>query len=83
MQRKVGRSVEVAPFADDRAVFWCVNEREMITVMERNELYKAKDFLAIIKRWNMYLHWEYVQIEAKNSWIGIDGLPLNLWKIHF
>ena len=81
MQRKVGRCLEVVPFTDDRAVFWCVNEREMKTILDRSELYKGKDFLAKIKKWNVYLHWEYVQIEAKYSWIGVDGLPLNLWNL--
>ena len=56
MQRKVGRSIEVVPFADDRVVFGCANEREMTTVLERSDLYKGSDFLAKIKKWNMYLH---------------------------
>lgn len=27
------------------------------------------------------MHWEYVEFEAKYSWIGVDGLPLNLWNL--
>ena len=56
MQRKVGRSLVVVPFADDRDVFWFVNESEMKMVLERSELYKGTDFLAKIIKWNMFLH---------------------------
>ena len=64
-----------------RVVIWCVNEWEIKTILERSDLYKGREFLAKIMRWNMFLHWEYVQIEAKFSWIRVDGLPLNLWNL--
>ena len=67
MQTKMGRVVDVVPFEDDRAVTWCANEGEVKTLMEKDDLYKGRNFLAKIKRWNMYMHWEYIQIEAKNS----------------
>ena len=63
----MGRVVDVVPFEDDRAVTWCANEGEVKTLMEKDDLYKGRNFLAKIKRWNMYMHWEYIQIEAKNS----------------
>ena len=78
MHRKIGRTVVVVPFADDKVVIWCANEGEVMFLMEKDDLYKGRNFLAKIKRWNMYMHWEYIQTEAKNNWIGIEGLPLNL-----
>lgn len=28
----------------------------------------------------MEVHWNGIQVAASNSWIGIEGLPLNLWN---
>ena len=53
MQRKMDRLVDVVPIADNRAVPWCVDEGEMQTLLENNELYKGRNFLAKIKRWTM------------------------------
>ncbi|EXC20640.1 Valine--tRNA ligase [Morus notabilis] len=36
--------------------------------------------IANMKQWSTNSHWNYVWIEARNSWIGIEGLPLNLWN---
>ncbi|EXC11724.1 hypothetical protein L484_020777 [Morus notabilis] len=32
--------------------------------------------------WSIFSPWEHVKIEARNSWIRIEGLPLNLWNAH-
>ncbi|EXB61743.1 hypothetical protein L484_008812 [Morus notabilis] len=32
--------------------------------------------------WSISSHWEHVKIEHRSSWIGIEGLPLNLWNAH-
>ena len=72
MQRKMGRVVDVVPFADDRAVTWCVNESEVQTLMEKDNLYRGRNFLAKIKRWNMYMHWGIFSLEA-NSLVGVQN----------
>ena len=27
-------------------------------------------------------HWEDIVFEGKNSWVGIEGIPLNWWNFH-
>ena len=28
------------------------------------------------------MHWNHTQIAVNYSWIGLEGIPLNLWNIH-
>ena len=74
MRKKLGRLAEVVPFADDRAVLWCANEDELKSVLEKGELFRGQVFIAKIKKRNMYMHWQFTQIEARYSWIGVEGL---------
>ena len=30
----------------------------------------------------MFAHWDNLQIHVNQSWIGIEGLPINMWNIH-
>ena len=34
------------------------------------------------ERWNQFTHWDNLQIHIKQSWIGIEGLPINMWNVH-
>lgn len=81
MQKKLGRIVEVVPIADDRAVLWCENENELKYVLEKGDLFRGRLFIGKIQKWNMHMHWEFTQIEARHSWIGVEGLSLNLWNV--
>lgn len=80
LQKKLEQKAEVIPIADDRAVSWCVDENELRDVLEKGDLFRGRLFLGRIKKWNMFMHWEYTQIEARYSWIGVEGLPLNFWN---
>lgn len=79
MESRLGRSIEVFPVAADRAVSWCRDEKERNSLITEKNLSHIGAIIASIQLWSMYSHWDYVQIEARNSWIGIEGLPLNMW----
>ena len=81
MQKKLGKIIDVVPITDDRAVVWCKNENEFKYVLKKGDLFRGRMFIGKIKKWNMYMHWEFTQIEARDSWIGVEGLPLNLWNM--
>lgn len=69
----------MVPIADDRAISWCVDENELRDVLAKGDLFRGRLFIGRIKKWNMLMHWEYTKIEARYSWIGVEGLPLNFW----
>ena len=81
MHKKLGKVAEVVPFADDRAVVWCDSKEELKSVMEKGDLFRGRLFIGKIKKWDMYMHWEFTQTQARYSWIGVEGLSLNLWNM--
>lgn len=51
-------------------------------MLKEKNLFCRRNSMARMEPWSLFSHWEHVQIEARNSWIGIKGLPLNLWNYH-
>ena len=79
---KLRRDVVVVPLAADRAIVWCTDEDEVSSLtLNPIQFSKGRDQVKI-KRWNMFAHWDNLQIHVNHSWIGIEGLPLNMWNIH-
>ena len=35
-----------------------------------------------MERWRKEDHWENLQTGVRHSWIGIEGLPLQMWNFH-
>ena len=35
-----------------------------------------------MNRWQKEDHWQNLKIGVRNSWIGIEGIPLLMWNIH-
>lgn len=81
LERRTGRIMEVVPFAADRAMSWCASDDEKRDVLKDKELLNGGVLLGRVEIWDMVLHWENIKIEARFSWIGIEGLPLNLWSM--
>ncbi|EXB39510.1 hypothetical protein L484_011427 [Morus notabilis] len=54
----------------------------MKSILKHNTLLVNKRYLASFGQWSVQAHWESIEIEARNSLIGIQGLPLNMWNIH-
>ena len=79
--KKVGRITEVVPFTVDRVVMWCANEEELRSVLEKGDLFRGREFIAKIKNCDTYSLSELTQIEVSHSWIGVQGLSLNLWNL--
>ncbi|PON41207.1 hypothetical protein TorRG33x02_338710 [Trema orientale] len=78
LERITGISMKVILFAADRLVSWLVNNEEKRYILKEKILYNGRVLLGSIDSWDKVLHWEYIKIEARLSWIGIEGLPLNL-----
>ena len=71
IQAKLNRSVGVVTLATDRAILWCLDEEE-ISVLLSNPLQFSNGRNQVkMERWSMFVHWENLQIQVNQSWIGI------------
>ena len=82
IQAKLRRAVEVVSLAADRAIFWCLNEDEISSLLLNPVEFSNGRNQVRIEQWNIFAHWDNLQIHVNHSWIGIEGLPINVWNIH-
>lgn len=82
LRSRLGKAIKLIPMATDSSVSWCRDEKEKNFLMTEENLFYRGAIIASMEQWSTYSHWNYVWIEARNSWIGIEGLPLNLWNCH-
>ena len=76
------RKSEVFQVAADRAIFWCMEEQEVASLLRKPEQLSSNKTLVNMERWKKEHHWQNLQIEVSHSWIGIEGIPLLMWNIH-
>ena len=50
-------------------------------MLEKGDLYRGRLFIGKIKKWDMFMHWEFTRIQVRYSWTGVEGLSLNLWNM--
>lgn len=74
--------VEALPMAANMTIFWCKKAEKDFLLKTQGPFLKEKNYqlLGRISEWTPFSHWEDVEIKAHNSWIGIEGLPLNAWN---
>ncbi|KAF4378518.1 hypothetical protein F8388_022339 [Cannabis sativa] len=82
LSRELERKLVVSQLFDDRCIIWCKNE------LERDELIKMHSMrvpgaqsLVTFLPWSWENQKDNVKVECRGSWIGIQGLPLNLWNM--
>ena len=44
------------------------------------KLYNTR--LVKLVNWSQQEHWKDIVFEDKNTWAGIEGIPLNWWNVH-
>ena len=81
VQTKIGRFVDVVALAAGRAIFWCQEEEEISSLLSNPLQFSNGRNHVRIKRWSMFVHWDNIQIHVTQSWIGLEGLPINMWNI--
>ena len=77
VEDRLRRVVDLASLAADRAIIWCQNKEEINLLSNFSHFSYGKNHVKI-KRWNQFVHWDKLQIQVKESWIGIEGLPINM-----
>lgn len=72
----------LTPLAADRVVLWCLDEEDKRR-MEKMGFCVIPDVGEVkFVRWNPDSQLTNLLIACSDSWIGIEGLPLNLWNQH-
>ena len=78
----IKRKPEVNQVAADRAIFWCFGGEELNGLLFKPEQLSSHNTYVKMDNWKKEDHWENLQIGVRYGWIGIEGLPLQMWNIH-
>ncbi|KAF4374275.1 hypothetical protein F8388_016260 [Cannabis sativa] len=83
ISRELGRKLQVSQLFDDRVIIWCNNETEVENFVEIGNWFipGTGDTRVSFKRWSAEEQNRDIKIECRGSWIGVKGLPLNLWNM--
>ena len=73
---------ELTPLAADRAILWFANENDRIRTKLLGRVIIPGVGEVKLERWNPESQLKDPKIVCSNSWMGIEGLPLNLWNKH-
>ena len=73
---------ELTPLAADRAVLWCVNEEDKRKMEQLGLCFIPHVGEVKFVRWNPEAQLKNKIFFCSNSWMGIEGLPLNMWNKH-
>ena len=78
----IKRKPEIYQVAADRAILWCLEVEEFDGLLVKPEQLSSHKTYIKMKKGRKEAHWETLQINVRYSWIGIEGLPLQVWNIH-
>ena len=79
---KLGRQVELSALLANRAILWCRDEARKRTLPHYDFCTLHNSIPVKVVNWSEKEHREDIVFEGKNSWAGIEGIPLNWWNIH-
>uniref|UniRef100_A0A803PZS0 DUF4283 domain-containing protein n=1 Tax=Cannabis sativa TaxID=3483 RepID=A0A803PZS0_CANSA len=79
LSRELERKLVVSQRFDDRCIIWCKNklERDELIKMHSMRVPGAQSLVTFLP-WSWENKKVNVKVECRGSWIGIQGLPLNL-----
>ncbi|KAF4348645.1 hypothetical protein G4B88_009131 [Cannabis sativa] len=83
LSRELGRKLQVSQMFDDRTIIWCRDETEVVYFMEKGNwsIPGTGDTRVSFKRWSVEEQNRDIKVECRGSWIGVKGLPLNIWNM--
>ncbi|KAF4356876.1 hypothetical protein F8388_018556 [Cannabis sativa] len=82
LSRELERKLIVCQLFDDRCTIWCKDEMEKEELVKVQRMYVpgAQSYVTF-SLWSWDNQKNNVKVECKGSWIGVQGLPLNLWHM--
>ena len=73
---------DISPLVADGVVRWSISKEDKRR-MEEMGLCTILDVGKVrFERWHPNTQFNDTKIECRNSWIGIEGLPINMWNVH-
>ena len=80
--RRLGRMVDLSLLHANRAILWCKDEKEKEELLSSESCKLINDKTIKVMQWSQQQHWEDIVFLGQNTWVGIEGIPLNWWNIH-
>ncbi|KAF4394158.1 hypothetical protein G4B88_000669 [Cannabis sativa] len=79
LSRELERKLIVSQLFDDRCIIWCKDdmEKDELVKVERMYVSGAQSHVTF-SLWSWNNQKNNVKVECKGSWMGVQGLPLNL-----
>lgn len=82
LYRKFETDFEISLLAADRAIVWCYDDKIQRMLVEHRDCMLPAVAHVKFAKWSPKAQFLNTKIECSHGWIGIEGLPLNLWNIH-
>ncbi|XP_062073106.1 uncharacterized protein LOC133777487 isoform X2 [Humulus lupulus] len=80
-QEVLGVKVDSTFVSDDRMIIWCPLEGLQQELLRRREITIA-DMQVFFQPWNWNNQVANMKVSCFQNWIGIEGIPLNIWNTH-
>ncbi|KAF4354940.1 hypothetical protein G4B88_020947 [Cannabis sativa] len=82
LSMELGKKLEVSQLFDDRTIIWCKdeNEKEELLKLKQKKVAGACAVVTFVN-WSLEKQSKDVKIDCRGSWIGIEGLPISLWRM--
>ncbi|KAF4363967.1 hypothetical protein F8388_000550 [Cannabis sativa] len=82
LSREINRKLVVSQMFDDRTLIWCKTEEEMESLLKINRtvIPDTGDTIISFVKWSGEEQHKEVKVDCRFSWIGVEGVPLNLWN---
>ncbi|KAF4347723.1 hypothetical protein G4B88_007369 [Cannabis sativa] len=83
LSREINRKLVVSQMFDDRSLIWCKNREEMEALIKMKSTIIPGTGATIVSfvKWSGEEQYKEVKVECRCSWIGVEGVPLNLWNL--
>lgn len=72
----------LSSFSGNKSILWCKDQQTKNEVLKNSIIFIKRRNVAVVSDWIESDQWEGNLLRVKNEWIGIEGLPFDLWNIH-
>uniref|UniRef100_A0A803QQM3 Reverse transcriptase domain-containing protein n=1 Tax=Cannabis sativa TaxID=3483 RepID=A0A803QQM3_CANSA len=82
LSRELERKLVVSQLFDDRCILWGKDEKDRKELLKIHSMkVPGAQSLVTFSAWSLANQMDNVKVECRGSWIGVHGLPLNLWNM--
>lgn len=82
IKRLLDWDLEISPLAADRAIVWCNNVDQQKALVRLDDCFLPAAPRVSFRSWSPEAQLHNSKVECCHGWIGVEGLPLNMWNIN-